>query len=142
MKLISSKKKIMIALLLLFCFFYISVNLFLNVKLSNIRRASYEAMGQNNPYSSVISDEDFEKMCYRNDLFLKDNEATALLEEESFSTPIFTIHWFFGAKSFYWYTYEALNGEEVIRGSWNVPIFVTWEFQHGKWVITDFYEAP
>jgi len=133
-----TKRKILIfffSLLLL----YMVPSIYVSAKVYTIARSSYDSYGNLNPYSDIVSDETFRKLCYRSDVTLFDQTAT---EKDFMIFPI-TYFWDGAAKTTYWYSYEAQDEKgEGVSGSRNVPVYITLHLIQGKWRITDHYEHP
>ena len=127
------KKRIILMCLALVLGAYILPSLYVSAKVYSIARSSYLNYGRDNPYTEVVSDEIYERICYRSD--------RATTEKEFMLFPI-TYFWGGKAQTTYWYSYGAFDESGGIYGSRNVPIHITLELNRGSWVITNSYEHP
>jgi len=121
---------------------YIGESVYIGIVVHSIVLESYNTYGENNIYSDTVSDSIFKEMCYRNGYPLSAKERVDVKEINSLSFPL-TIHWVFGGKATYWYTYEIYdeNGE-LAGGSSQIPVTINFEIQQGKMKITDYDEEP
>jgi len=136
-------KKIMKYLLIcILVLLYIGESLYIGIKIKSIVSESYNTYGENNSYSDNVSDTIFRELCYRNGYPISSYNNNDTKEINSLSFPL-TTHWIFGGISTYWYTYEIYdNTGELMGGSSNIPVTITFEIQQGKLKIIDCYEAP
>ncbi|WP_304508627.1 hypothetical protein [Anaerotignum sp.] len=137
-KTITIKKKILFCLYL-FIIFYCLFSVFISLRIDNLIRIGNEMPDKINPKPEMISDEDFQELCYKYKYAI--NKYTyPEAWEISFRTPVLTFHWFTGAKSVYWYFYDvSFDGNS--NGSWGADVQVTSEFKNGSWIISDVYEG-
>lgn len=118
---------------------YCVASILISIKTNTILQTSNNSLGIANPYPTIISDENFKKSCYRNtEFFLIEKKTSSSILEKTFKTPIFTLHWFFGSKSFYIYSYKLIENNELVNASISVPVTVTSRFHNGNWTIKKF----
>lgn len=138
------KKKIRIILICLIAFaiLYVGESLYISKKVHSIVVNSYDNYGKTNTKSAIVSDDIYNRMCYRSDYSVSSQNNPEVIEKNKLDFPL-TIHWFFGGKVYYHYTYEIedKNGE-VLAGSSGIPVTVDVKLSNGKWIITNKYEAP
>lgn len=120
---------------------YLTPAILISMQMNKLIEASNADLVGENPYTDLISNENFDRLCYRDrGPWAEKNEGSYYLKELMFRTPVVSVHWFSGAKSYYIYTYEISNEYKTIRGSWNIPVTITSKLQKGKWVVTNVFE--
>lgn len=129
-------------LLSAFLVVYLLFGIVISLQIGEIQHASYKSLGEENSYPQLISDEDFRRLRSRHGAPCT-RETNPDCIEKFYRTPIFTFHWFVGAKSRYYYWRSArLEAENQYSGSWEIPVTITSKFEDGRWKVVKVYEAP
>ena len=116
---------------------YVLIAIMTSRKLEKMIDTSYETLGLENPYKYAISDEKFERLCVRRS-YLPRMEGDPRYREEYSRTPVKTVHCFVVTVSSYEYTYELLEDDRCIHGSWGIPVTVVSVLGRVVYI----YEAP
>lgn len=120
-------------------FIYLIVSIMISIQMNYIVTASNSNYEAENTFNSIISDEDFQRLCFRSDRSVE-METNPEMAEKISRTPTITLHWFSGAKSYYWYSYELSDANRIVNASSNIPVTITSKYQNGKWVVTNIFE--
>lgn len=121
---------------------YIGESIYVSSRVYVAVKDSYLTYGEGNSQSELVTDEMYQRLCYRDGYLVSTKTDSSLQETNKLLFPI-TIHWFVGGKTTYWYTYAVYDTAGECRGgSWNIPVTVTVAWEEGKLRITDYYEAP
>ncbi|MPN23804.1 hypothetical protein SDC9_171197 [bioreactor metagenome] len=135
------KKMILLCLAVLFLL-YICESVYIGAKVFAMVKGSYATYGGDNTYADMVSDEIYRKMCYRNGYLISSQGNPSVKEINRLLFPL-ACHWITGGKATYWYTYEIYDdSNELVGGSWNIPVTITVEFSGSRLIVTDYYEAP
>jgi len=138
--------KIIIVCLAIVLVLYISESLYISTKVHSLVEESYNTYGLMNTKSNMVSTDIYNKMCYRITQEHLDSypiSRSNVTEYNKLNFPS-TLHWFFGGKVYYQYSYEARdkNNESLLEGSWDIGVTVDYKLLNWKFEITDYYEAP
>lgn len=136
------KRAIVLFSLFIFAFIYVAESLHVSKMVRSIVIDSYNNYGEVNKHPKIVSGEIYKRMCYRNDFSISSENNPEMIEDNKLSFPL-TIHWFFGGKVYYHYSYDIKDKNGVVEGgSWDVPATVNVKFSNGKWIIKNYHEAP
>lgn len=112
----------------------------ISIQLGSLVRQSNNSMGE---YSGQfgVSPEGFKALCYR---YRPKADTPDHYDEEGYRqqdmrSPVFTVSWFTGGKSVFWYN-SYLWHDGRTSGSRGVPIYITFDMDGLRPVITDTYE--
>ncbi len=138
-----SKQKNIYIFILAFIVIYLFWAIKIDFEVRNIVRKSYENYGDNVLDYDIVSSDIFERMCYRNGYRVSSKNNQNVSEVNELSLPI-AIHWFAGAKVYYWYTYEISDKQtgELYGGSYNILVSLTVKYTLTGLNVIDYYEAP
>lgn len=134
------RKKVLTRVITVFLIGYVLYSVMISVKIGSLVSESNCNMGIKESKTYVITDAAYRKLNHRNPLILTEKSDAA--EEKGYRTPVLTVHWFWGAKSIYWYTYELYFNQKLIQGSWWIPVVVSSEFENRNMYITNVCEKP
>ena len=129
-------KKIIIITVVAVLLIYLIESLSLSIVTLKIVNSSYDNYGESNNYSAIVNDDTFTQICFRQHLNVS---AFDFEEDKTVSFPI-TLHWFFGGRIFYWYSYEVNNGH--VTGSWNIPASLSFNVGFDGIKVYDYNETP
>ena len=121
---------------------YIAESVAVSVALRGIVKSSYDSYGADNPYRATISDDIYERMCYRRGYTTSSADGPNASERETLLGPV-ALHWFCGGKALYWYWYEIYDASGALAGgSAGIPVTLDFALSSGSLLITNYYEAP
>jgi hypothetical protein len=135
------KKAILIGLGLVVVL-YVAESLYISSKVYSVIKASYASYGESGAYEDIVSDEIFARMCYRKGYSISSKDVSGAKETNKLSFP-FTYHYFVCGSSTYKYSYFIYDESgKMAGGAREILVTVSVCLQKGRWVITDYYEAP
>lgn len=117
---------------------YMTISLYVSIKVKNIVDSACASYGQKNEYSDCVSDEYFTGLNHRVSPQMYNTES---YEIDEYGLPV-TFIFFNRAYSIYWYTYELKEKrtDKTLCGSTQVPVTVTLELVNGSWKVINVYE--
>lgn len=119
---------------------YIGSCIYLSWQLYGVMKSAFECYEavENNPYSEIIADEDYNRLVRRRHY---DFESAEAWDEYKILGPL-AVHWLVGGKAVAWYDYDYYVGSEHKSGSSGVPVVFSLRLEDFRWRIVDIFEAP
>jgi len=126
--------------LLVVVIIYVGFGIYLGQITKNIMLSAFECCTavENNPYSDMISDENYNHFIHRQWLDYSHPDANY---KYHIYAP-FVIHWFVGANVWIDYSDEFTINNQFRSASRGVTVKFSLELQNKHWKILDVYEAP
>lgn len=120
---------------------YVIISVIIGIRIGAIVRSSNTNLGIDNPYSSIISDKDYGRLCQRHP-DLRDPDPDIKYQEKHFITPVITLYSLTQGRAYFLYWYEIYEDGLLGSGSWHIPVTVYFEFDGFDLKVTRVYEAP